>query len=41
MAANWNVLFWVYAAVLVLLSVLMHRAVELPVRARLSARLAK
>jgi peptidoglycan/LPS O-acetylase OafA/YrhL len=41
MAAHWNVLFWVYAAVLVLLSVLMHRAVELPVRARLSARLAK
>jgi peptidoglycan/LPS O-acetylase OafA/YrhL len=36
--ANWNVFFWVYAGLLVLLSLLMHRAVELPVRERLGRR---
>ena len=40
-AANWNVVFWLYAGVLVWLSLLIHLTVERPVRARLAAGVAR
>ena len=36
MAANWNGWFWGYFGLLVLLSLVVHRALELPLRARLA-----
>jgi peptidoglycan/LPS O-acetylase OafA/YrhL len=40
MAANWDLYFWFYAGLLVLLSLLVHQVVELPLRGRLAAKLA-
>ena len=39
LAAHWGSLFWVYALLLVLGSLAVHRLVELPLRARIMARL--
>ncbi len=39
LAAHWDALFWAYAALLVALSLVVHRLVEKPLQARILGRL--